>query len=149
MQTEPRVGSIALLCLLTTPLVWGLFVYSLYLVYRGMTTNESGKWTDFQLDIDDGYVYRRQLPQNRQRDSRSEPDVLGWPKSSNHIYIRAYDEPPSAMSELPGEGAWHRDFTLANVENIYDIGFVGSMFDVLFPRKYLMAYIGSTDILPD
>jgi palmitoyltransferase len=107
-----------------------------------MTTNESGKWSDFQLDIADGYIYRRPLPHDRKRDYRSEPAVRGWPKTADHIYMRTYEDAPSLTAELPGDGAWTRDFTIRDVENVYDMGFMASIFDVFFPRKYLMAYLG-------
>ncbi len=139
MMQEPGVGGISLLCLLTTPLVWGLLLYSVYLVYRGMTTNESGKWKDFQLDIDDGYIYRRPLLPNRPRDSRVEPQVIGWPKSGKEIYARTYEEPPMNTMNLPGDGPWHREWALNDVENIYDIGFLGNLIDVFLPRRFLIA----------
>src|SRR5436305_3463258 len=112
MQKEPTVGSIALLCLLTTPLISGLLLHSLYLVYRDITTNESGKWYRFQLDIGRGLVSRRPLLQNRQRDSRTEPDVPSWQKRSSFIYFRANKEPLSAATESLGQSSWLRDFTL-------------------------------------
>jgi len=143
MAEEPGVGSVALLCFLTSPLVWGLYIYSMYLVYRGMTTNESGKWSDFQLDISDGFIFRRRLSDNRQRDGRFEPEVPDWPKASTYVYQRTYDEPPDITTNLPGDGQWYKgdqDWTLADVDNIYDIGFVGNIIDVFLPRKYLAAY---------
>jgi hypothetical protein len=142
IATDPYIGSIALLCLLTTPLVWILLLYNLYLMYRGMTTNETAKWSDFQLDIADGYVYRRSLSRDRKQDLRSEPTVRGWPKIADHVYLRAYQDPPDLPSNIPGDGTWTRDFTLRDVENVYDMGFMASMLDVLLPRKYLMAYLG-------
>jgi len=145
MATEPGIASVALLCMLTTPLVWGLYLYSTYLLYRGMTTNESGKWSDFQLDIADGYIFRRPLPDNRQPDRTMEPEVLGWPKDSKYYYARAYHEPPETTADLPGEGQWQKggeDWTLADVDNIYDVGFIGNTMDVFLPRKYLAAYKG-------
>ncbi len=146
MAEQPGVASVALLCFLTMPLVWGLYLYSTYLVYRGMTTTESGKWSDFQLDIADGYIFRRPLPVNRQPDRRIEPEVLDWPKNSNYYYARAYHEPPESTADLPGEGQWEKGgegWTLADVVNIYDIGFVGNIIDVFLPRKYLVAYKGN------
>jgi len=122
----------------------------MYLVYRGMTTNESGKWSDFQFDIGDGFVYRRQLSPTRPIDSKWEPDVIGWPKSSSQAYLRAFNnEPPQDTADLPGEGPWHQDFTFEDVENIYDIGFLGNAIDVFLPRRYLMAYMGANDPLND
>jgi len=152
MATEPGVASIALLCYLTTPLIWGLYLYSTYLVYRGMTTNESGKWSDFQLDIADGYIFRRALPPNRQPDRRMEPEAPDWPKENKYYYARAYREPPESTADLPGEGRWEKGgegWTLADVDNIYDIGFVGNMIDIFLPRQFLAAYTGGGGVSSD
>jgi hypothetical protein len=145
MSRDPKVGSIALLCLLTSPLVWGLLLYNVYLTHRGMTTNESGKWSDFQFDLADGYLFRRHLSPTRQRDSRFEPEVVGWPKSSEYVYTRTYDGLPETTMDLPGEGHWHKDFKLEDVENIYDIGFLQNLRDIFLPRKYLMVYSRTDD----
>jgi palmitoyltransferase ZDHHC4 len=152
MAEQPRVGSIALLCFLTAPLIWGLYLYSMYLAYRGMTTNESGKWGDFQLDVSDGYIFRRPLSNNRQPDRRMEPEVPDWPKDNKYYYARAYHEPLESTADLPGEGQWEKggqEWTLADVDNIYDIGLVGNMIDVFLPRKYLAAYNGNGGNFPD
>jgi palmitoyltransferase ZDHHC4 len=137
LEMDPGVGCVALLCLLITPLVWGLFLYSTYLVYRGMTTNESGKWGDFQLDIVDGSIYRRPLSHIRQRDLRMEPNVLDWPKSASHAYTRWYEVSPVNAFDRPGEDIWEKVTTLEVVENIYDIGFLKNLTDVFLPRSYL------------
>lgn len=117
-----------------------------------MTTNESGKWSDFQLDINDGVVFRRRLLENRERDTRFEPEVIGWPKTSEYVYRRAYDDPLDDTPDLLGDGPWYkgsRDWALADVDNIYDIGFVGNLVDVFLPRKYLAAYNGMEDTFID
>jgi palmitoyltransferase ZDHHC4 len=124
----------------------------MYLAYRGMTTNESGKWGDFQLDVSDGYIFRRPLSNNRQPDRRMEPEVLDWPKDNKYYYARAYHEPLEPTADLPGEGQWEKggqEWTLADVDNIYDIGLVGNMIDVFLPRKYLAAYNGNGGNFPD
>lgn len=117
-----------------------------------MTTNESGKWSDFQLDVRDGYIFRRTLSDNRQPDRRMEPEVLDWPKESKYYYARAYHETLESTADLSGEGQWERggqEWWLADVDNIYDIGFVGNMIDVFLPRKYLVAYNGNDRAFPD
>jgi palmitoyltransferase len=53
-----RVGAIALLAAMTAPLAGGLLAYHIYLIWHGMTTNESFKWEEWAEDVQDGYVYR-------------------------------------------------------------------------------------------
>lgn len=51
------VAGVGLLSLLTAPLPLGLLAYHAYLVWAGMTTNESDKWADLREDMRDGTVY--------------------------------------------------------------------------------------------
>lgn len=67
------MGSVTLLCILTSPLVWGLLAYHIYLIYCGTTTNESMKWSDWAAEMADGFVFKRKLPVDRQKDASVEP----------------------------------------------------------------------------
>ena len=51
------VAGVGLLALLTWPLPLGLLAYHIYLIWAGMTTNESSKWADWRDDMADGVVF--------------------------------------------------------------------------------------------
>jgi hypothetical protein len=51
LQEKTRMGAVTLLTLLTSPLVWGLLGYHIYLIWAGTTTNESMKWSDWQAEM--------------------------------------------------------------------------------------------------
>ena len=46
---------------MTFPLALGFLVYHIYLIWAGMTTNETAKWTDLKEDIEDGLVWRARI----------------------------------------------------------------------------------------
>ncbi|KAF2415594.1 zf-DHHC-domain-containing protein [Tothia fuscella] len=50
-------GGVGLLASLTALLPLGLLAYHIYLIWAGMTTNESGKWADWRDDMHDGLVF--------------------------------------------------------------------------------------------
>lgn len=52
-----RASGVGLLALLTWPLPLGLLAYHVYLIWAGMTTNESAKWADWRDDMADGVVF--------------------------------------------------------------------------------------------
>jgi hypothetical protein len=137
---EAKVGSVTLLMFLISPLVWALCGYHLYLIWAGTTTNESGKWSDLKLDMDDGTIFRRHLSPNRELNPTFEPRAYSsfWPKGSLQITIRTNDaQPPNAENTriLPGEGEWHRVWSLKDIDNLYDIGFYRNMEDIFFSRS--------------
>ncbi|KAK5987819.1 Palmitoyltransferase SWF1 [Cladobotryum mycophilum] len=126
-----RMGATTLLALLTSPLVWGLFIYSVFLVYCGTTTNESMKWSDYKEDINYGYAYRRPLPSNRTRDLRIEPRCDRWPAEPEHIMFATDDgKPPSQDIPVAGQGPWERVRNLRDVDNLYDRGFWHNICDI-------------------
>ena len=141
---DVRVGSVGLLALLTAPLAWGLFLYHIYLIWAGMTTNESAKWADWRDDIGDGLVYKKEgesiLITSGSQDSSIEPWV-DWPVRSRQIVVRSVDglsplaaddseslgRATNARSRMP----WKRVQSLAEIENLYDLGFLDNLHDVL------------------
>ncbi|RDA91009.1 hypothetical protein CP533_3136 [Ophiocordyceps camponoti-saundersi (nom. inval.)] len=136
LQRNVRLGATTLLALLTTPLVFGLLVYSLYLVYAGTTTNESLKWSVVKEDMDDGCAFRRLLPPGRKRDPRTEPLCHRWPGEPAHILVGTGDgQPPAADAGLHGEGEWEHVWQLKHVDNLYDVGFLDNLSDS-FVRDY-------------
>ncbi|MCJ1245300.1 palmitoyltransferase swf1 [Trapelia coarctata] len=131
---DVRIGSVGLLALFTAPLAWGLFLYHIYLIWAGMTTNESFKWDDWKEDVRDGLVYKRDIPPSpagRQNGMDVEPKVR-WPVSSNQQLLNRVHQQPVPSSEdldLQQQG-WSRVHSLRELENIYDLGFWDNMKDI-------------------
>ena len=125
-----------MLAALTGPLAWGLFWYHIYLVWAGMTTNESSKWADWRDDITDGVVFKR----DKNKDT-SQPTFLGpsfeppvkWPVSSTQELTKRLgvdtEEPRSPVES--SSTAWTRVQNLAEIENLYDLGFWDNLLDIL------------------
>ncbi|KAF3761492.1 zf-DHHC-domain-containing protein [Cryphonectria parasitica EP155] len=135
LQSNVGMGAVTLLMLLTAPLVWGLWAYNIYMIWAGTTTNESLKWSDWKLDIADGYAYRRCMSPTREKDLRFEPAWTKWPVESQQIMIHTDNGPPRADStNIPGRGEWTRVVALAEVDNLYDLGFWDNLRDVFWPR---------------
>ncbi|KAH8601403.1 DHHC palmitoyltransferase-domain-containing protein [Bisporella sp. PMI_857] len=135
LQEKTRMGAITLLCLLTAPLVWGLLGYHIYLIWAGTTTNESMKWSDWQAEMSDGFVFKRSLPEGRQKDARSEPVSIRWPVESEQVMLRTDTGMPPPPEETIGTGEWVRIWKLADVENLYDLGFWDNLKDVFWPSE--------------
>lgn len=134
LQDGVALGSVTLLAGLLSPLVWGLFWYNIWLVYSGTTTNESLKWSDWQLEMNDGFAFQRRLPLNRAKDLRLEPAWTRWPVEPEQILVRTQDgRPPRPDSNIAGEGEWERPRKLRELENLYDIGFWGNIRDIFQP----------------
>lgn len=125
------VGGSGLLALFTSPLAWGLFLYHVYLIWTGMTTNESMKWSEWKDDIAEGLVFRN-------LETGTENAVMGlghggqkanWPLSTKQRLInRALEDVEEQELHQP---PWARVQSLDEVENIYDLGFIGNLKDVL------------------
>lgn len=138
-----------MLAVLTAPLAWGLFLYHVYLIWAGMTTNESHKWADWRDDIADGIVFKGR---RRSRDSGgrstnpgTEPKVA-WPLESDQILVRREQGwPPSSEADEHRTGpssaldidhkddgkGWTNVMKLEEVYNIYDLGFWDNLGDIL------------------
>ncbi|KAI9818906.1 MAG: palmitoyltransferase swf1 [Pycnora praestabilis] len=144
---DVRIGGVGLLALMTAPLAFGLFFYHVYLVWAGMTTNESIKWADWKEDAEDGLVFRAEKSQifaKRDRNKRIEPEI-SWPVQSNQIVVRTQDgQPPGNASaaqsmdtryshadgQSQDQPKWKRVSGLREVENIYDLGFWDNLKDI-------------------
>lgn len=137
LQRDVRLGATTLLATLVCPMIWGLCFYTLYHVYRGITTNESLKWSDWQDDMIDGYAFARRLSPQRPRDLRMDPGCRRWPVEAEQVVLATNDgEPPRVTQrELPGEGDWERIWNIRYVENLYDLGFKDNLADI-FIRDY-------------
>ena len=143
--TDFRIGGVGMLALLTAPLAAGLFLYHVYLIWAGMTTNESFKWTEWKDDIADGLVYVSEggpeYLRKEQRNTDVEPRV-DWPKICNKRLVVSTDgRPPVFRSgtqsddggfESPRSNThFRRVLGLHEVDNIYDLGFWDNLKDVL------------------
>jgi len=133
MQEMTGMGGVTLLCLLISPLVWGLLGYHIYLIWAGTTTNESMKWSDWQVEMADGFVFKRKLPENRERDTSVEPAWTRWPVESEQVVVRTLDGLTPIGPRAIGVGEWERVWKLADVENLYDLGFRDNLVDVFWP----------------
>ncbi|KAL8790693.1 MAG: hypothetical protein Q9195_006235 [Heterodermia aff. obscurata] len=144
-----RIGAIGLLAMLTAPLGWGLFLYHIYLIWAGMTTNESSKWAEWKDDIADGLVYKRNddalLTRQHMPNDDTEP-VVDWPARSKQLVIRSSNgQPPtftgkcdSRSDNLASTGSgvqrphqWKQVQGLHEIENLYDLGFWGNLWGIL------------------
>lgn len=134
------VGSVGLLALLSSPLAIGLLSYHIYLIWAGTTTNETQKWGDLKLDMADGVVWKGQKSVVYKHGSLSslaaehEPPT-SWPVSSDQVIVRTVDgRAPVFGSRQNNAGSnddWTRCWTLSEVENVYDLGFLDNLRDAL------------------
>ncbi|KAK2811234.1 hypothetical protein FQN50_002331 [Emmonsiellopsis sp. PD_5] len=144
------VGSIFLMALLTTPLPSAMFLYHVYLIWSGMTTNESSKWADWRDDIVDGLVFkakRTEIYVKKHPDADIvEPDILWSVKADQTLIFTDDGEPPRVGFRLARECTsieqpedpdsavdlrWRRVKNLRDVDNIYDLGFWSNLRDAL------------------
>ncbi len=134
VQDTLSLGAVTFLALMTSPLTLSLLGYHLYLIYCGTTTNETLKWGDWQLEMDDGFAFKRGMATDRVKDSRIEPVWSRWPVETEQILLRTTDgKPPASHLVLPGVGEWEPVWKLRDVENLYDIGFWDNLTDVFWP----------------
>ncbi|KAH7312353.1 DHHC palmitoyltransferase-domain-containing protein [Stachybotrys elegans] len=146
IQRNVNLGATTLLAALISPLVWGLCIYSFYLVYGGVTTNESLKWSELHEDMKDGYAFRRYLPINHRRDGAMDSGAGRWPVDPEHIILYTNDgKPPRDHPSMPGEGEWEHIRRLKDAENLYDLGFWNNLLDVFVP-DYQFGALLKTDV---
>ncbi|KAF2670387.1 zf-DHHC-domain-containing protein [Microthyrium microscopicum] len=139
------LGGVGFLAFLTAPLPAGLLSYHVYLIWAGMTTNESGKWGDWKEDMADGLCF---ITDFDTRDSWSypsldnnhyHPDVWkagGWPKRSGQFLVLTGDgQHPrnlqQSIKDVVGDAEWRRVWNLKEVENVYDLGWWENAKDLL------------------
>jgi len=128
------VGAVGLLALLTAPLAWGLFIYHVYLIWAGTTTNESFKWDDWKEDIADGLVYKNISP-GSEDDPQNGPEIepeVHWPVACNQRLLNRIHQQrltPEEDASLQRSG-WCKVRSLREVENLYDLGFWSNLRDI-------------------
>lgn len=149
------IAGVGLLCATTFLLPLGLLAYHCYLIWAGMTTNESQKWADWRDDMADGIVFKarrsRLQAHNRLRKYGDHADnasasgaanpalssgsdggdpPVHWPVSSDQILVSTNDGNPPAGQEA----LWTRIWTLSDVDNIYDLGGWDNFMEILKGR---------------
>lgn len=142
-------GGVGLLALFTAPLPFALLVYHIYLIWSGMTTNESGKWSDWQEDMRDGLAFVADidpLMAKVEHQSSTPSSIVSsdtnlwkqsrWPKRSSQFLVLTTDgqtprnlQPP--VMDVVGSAKWKRVWRLREIDNTYDLGFWGNLKDVL------------------
>ncbi|KAK2004965.1 DHHC zinc finger domain-containing protein [Colletotrichum falcatum] len=133
LQDSVGMGAVTLLAAMTSPLVWGLLGYTVWLIYCGTTTNESLKWSDWKAEMDDGCAFKRGMPANRVKDARFEPERTRWPLEAMQVLTRTDDGMPPP-DHGPGAGEWERVWNLKDVENLYDLGLWDNLADIFVPN---------------
>lgn len=119
------VGAVGFLAALTAPLPLLLLGYHVYLIWAGMTTNESGKWADLKEDMKDGLVWVREVEPSA--DDAGAVGKGGKVRARRKMMaLRTDDGMPPDCS-----GSWERWWKLGKMENIYDLGFWENLKEVL------------------
>jgi palmitoyltransferase len=146
------IFGVGLLAASTASLPTGLLLYHLYLIWAGMTTNESAKWTEWKEDMEDGYVFKAKKQHLREHNlargmnaQASQVGINGNPALSvpdrdyyetrgrdttDYVLVRTNDgKPPRGQEQL-----WDRVWSLRDIDNIYDLGVVENFLEVLRGR---------------
>ncbi|KAI9372878.1 DHHC palmitoyltransferase-domain-containing protein [Aspergillus egyptiacus] len=139
VASDTSIGAVSLLMFMTAPLAFAFFVYHTYLIWAGMTTNESAKWSDWKDDVADGNVFRLIGEVRRNVSLDSTEAASSWPRCSDQVIVFTDDgEPPKVGHRLLAgsseirqpcdpEAAIDQRFiqvrSMAEIDNIYDLGF--------------------------
>jgi len=129
-------SGVGLLALINAPLPACLLAYHAYLVWMGMTTNESNKWSNWRAELAEGSAYIAPIVGNDESDSQHAPQQ--WPKRSRQILVRTSDGLPPRnlqpeVKAVVGEHVeWRRCLNFKEVDNTYDLGPWRNLMDVLF-----------------
>ncbi|KAJ5495795.1 hypothetical protein N7539_000911 [Penicillium diatomitis] len=143
---DPRIGTVTLLMVMTAPLAIAFLVYHTYLIWAGMTTNESAKWADWKEDVLDGFVFKADRTQIDGAPSQVDYGDKPWPVQSNQILVT--DDHPPLEGFVFEEGGnsifypqeatsgsidlrWTMLRHVEDLDNIYDLGFKRNLADAL------------------
>lgn len=150
-------AGVGLLALLTWPLPLGLLAYQTYLIYAGMTTNESSKWADWRDDMSDGIVFLAKRREDTFQNNRfhtptyahshassssgtpidtppeTPPEIeeppTTWPLESRHVLIRTTDgQPPTRLPPRIQSVVADKE----SFERVWDLGKVENVYDLGF-----------------
>lgn len=142
---DPKIGAVFLLMLMTAPLAISFLAYHTYLIWAGVTTNESAKWSDWKDDVEDGIVFKTK--RSLIFDSPLPMDLHDqlWPVHTDQILVTDEDPPTEGCllasdsnciarrpeSDVPPDPRWKRLHTMRDVDNVYDMGFWYNLRDVM------------------
>ncbi|OGM50552.1 essential cytoplasmic protein Ctr86, partial [Aspergillus bombycis] len=82
---------------ITSPLAMAFLVYHTYLIWAGMTTNESAKWSDWKEDVADGMVFKSTKTEaygNSPLLREYQNPQTYWPASSDQVLVLTEGEQP-------------------------------------------------------
>ncbi|KAI2794477.1 hypothetical protein POX_a01076 [Penicillium oxalicum] len=144
---DAQIGTVTLLMVMTAPLAIAFLVYHTYLIWAGMTTNESAKWVDWKEDILDGFVFKANRSQIENAPQQVDLGDRPWPVKSSQVLVTD-DQPPlegfvfeegSNRVHYPGEAIQPRSIDsrwtelqhVKDLDNIYDLGFKRNLVDAL------------------
>ncbi|GBG25872.1 Palmitoyltransferase [Hondaea fermentalgiana] len=115
--------------------VFGFFMYHVWLIFRGVTTNESAKWGGIHAYYSD-----------RDRDFRNHPEEFPELKEPADPKAEAEKVNPDIAPALQNRRV--RDFPLVCPRNIYNRGFLSNVGEVLFPpyRRVPASTQGPVDV---
>ncbi|KAL4943645.1 hypothetical protein BDV06DRAFT_210853 [Aspergillus oleicola] len=137
---DTRVGGVTMLMFMTAPLAIAFLVYHAYLIWAGMTTNESAKWSDWKDDVADGMAFKF-IGSHRRSESplleRSD-ELSSWPRDSDQMLVLTEGESPKeghrihkrsndVIQPQNSDAAVDQRFvqieSMSEIDNIYDLGF--------------------------
>ncbi|KAI9665994.1 MAG: hypothetical protein M1821_003929 [Bathelium mastoideum] len=154
------ITGVGMLAFLTAPLPLVFLLYHIHLIWTGMTTNETVKWSDWRDDMADGVVFKAKRSEvlstkalqslhptadtslrneNGTGESLSNGNSQGgnpkeiyvdWPVHSDQFLVRTASGRPPAGAQSQTD-IWMRCWRLNDVANIYDLGFWDNLRDVL------------------
>lgn len=145
IAADPKIGTVSLLMLMTAPLAAAFLAYHTYLIWAGMTTNESAKWSDWKEDVADGFVFKAKRSQIPGAPPRLDLGDRPWPINSDQILVTD-EEPPmegyvlatnsnrvhySREPDGPIDPRWIQPHSMKDVDNIYDLGFWDNLKDAI------------------
>ena len=143
---DVRVGSVGMLAFLTAPLAWGLLCYHFYLIWAGMTTNETSKWADWRDDISDGLVFRSDVTQTGGQVQQTRTESVNWPIWRKQQLVDTFESrlprdrtalvitkqrPPLANYDRNSRQRWSQVQNLSELDNLYDLGFWDNLRDII------------------
>ena len=159
IATHARIGAVTLLACMTFPLALGFLAYHAYLLWAGCTTNETAKWADLREDVWDGLVWKAWIadvrneypaplderivyePEHHLDQSRMNGRKPNWANGREGEWwiVRTRQGAPPTRWRPVEDGKheevvderWVRVKTLKEVDNIYDLGFVGNFKDIV------------------
>ena len=132
-----------MLAICTSPLSFGLFLYHIYLIWAGMTTNESFKWGEWRDDVTDGFVFKDEGANDWSEKVMSDPEIepfVDWPISSTQrLWNKANRDTPDLVDIVNPRrhhgsnrqtSRWRRVEGMWELENVYDLGFSSNLKDI-------------------